>query len=184
LLEEFLSTCYKQVTHIFAGAFIKPLGDGAMIIQECPIPQTPEALTALLDDVLQKICTMEVFFRTTCAQFKLQCGEETSLRLGWGITRGFVTLLTPESAQGVTDYLSSDINKCAKLCKEAFPAGIVIDEVDFPDCPALPGAPEYQSFAGTQRAFERRIILINRMATAIPVWASLANETLDTPHKE
>lgn len=177
LLEEFMRTCYDHVTRIFAGAYVKPLGDGAMIIQQCAIPQTKEEIAILLHDALDKMCQVELVFRSTCEQFAMQCGEEVDLRLGWGVTRGFVSLLAPTEIAGISDYLSTDINKAAKYCKEAFPAGMVIDEVDFPECPVLPANPAYQSFSGTHRVFERRTILINRARTAVPVWVSLADDT-------
>lgn len=180
ILEEFLGTCYGQLTTVFEKSYIKPLGDGAMIIQECDTPKSETDLAVLLDGVLGKICQMEVLFHPVCVDFGRQAGESSLLRLGWAVTRGFVVLLTPEHSSGISDYVSVDINKCAKLCKKARPAGIVIDKIDFPVTPVFPKSSAYEEFSGLQRTFQADMFQVDGLVDPIAVWASLATGELPT----
>lgn len=171
-LEEFLSSCYANLKKVFEGAYIKTLGDGAMMILECPIPQSKEEVTDLLDAVLLKICHVENHFRETCDMFSWQRGHRTQLRLGWGVTRGIVLALSREDLD-FADFVGPNINLCSRLCYLARPAGIVIAQEDFPLLPHLPDDPWGQSCTVLERTFQPEEHHVNGVQEAIPVWSLL-----------
>jgi hypothetical protein len=105
-------------------AFVKGLGDGAMIVQELA-PDEPNP-REILYQALQVIIQVNDEFATLCDEFARSVGHHTDLKLGWGVVRGEVKKLTD-------DYVGSNVNKCARLCDVARPFGIVIDRDDFPD---------------------------------------------------
>lgn len=158
----------------FTGAFIKTLGDGAMVIQERPIPQSYEDVSAIITDILLKICRVEADFRAACELFTIQHGHTTSLKLGWGVTRGIVNVLSKQDI-GVVDYVGSNINKCARLCYIARPAGIVIDREDFPMLPQLPS--ECTLLTEGAQTFQAEDHQVNGIVEPIPVWTLLSSET-------
>jgi len=124
-LEFFVSGFLGLLTAAFPATlhFFKPLGDGALIVR--PVTQTPlQELTKILKSI-QKV---DKQFATHCHRFSEQAGEETDLRLGWGVVRGKVKRVGD-------DYASHNLNKCARLCGVARPFGAVIDYDDFPVLP-------------------------------------------------
>jgi hypothetical protein len=109
-----------------APAYIKGLGDGAMIVCEIGDQAVPPA-SKELDKIIRSISQVEKQFDQLCKRFARSIGHET-LKLGWGIVRGKVKKLDG-------DYVGPNLNKCARLCHEARPYGIVIDRDDFPEKP-------------------------------------------------
>lgn len=177
-LEEFLAACYTSVTTAFHGAFIKTLGDGAMIIEECAIPTTEAEVEVLLTSVLAKITQVELDFRRECDMFTIQHGHATTLRLGWGVVRGVVNVLSRADV-GIVDYIGPNLNKCARLCYIARPAGIVIDREDFPMLPRLPEHPgAHQGEWEGPQTFQAEDHRVNGIVEPIPVWTLLSTETL------
>jgi 8-oxo-dGTP pyrophosphatase MutT (NUDIX family) len=102
---------------------VKGLGDGAMIVQE--LTEAENQAEKLLPRVLTLIATVEAEFQSLCKAFGDDVGQQTDLRLGWGVVRGEVKKLT-------TDYVGSNVNMAARLCDVARPWGIVLDKADFP----------------------------------------------------
>lgn len=134
LLGPFMARFYALVAAPFPAAFVKTLGDGAMILCPAPVPPDAGTVATLLADVLRQIALVEAAFGLHCATFAMQYGTPVPLRLGWGVTRGLVTELHCDTL-GITDYVGVEINKASRLCSLARPAGIVIDAADFPDLP-------------------------------------------------
>jgi class 3 adenylate cyclase len=127
-LNEFVDKFLALVRNHFEPAFIKGLGDGAMIVQEINGVTSAKAYAKLLTDTLRTIQALEQEFRTLCATFAQKVGEKTELNLGWGIVRGPVKKLPG-------DYVGPNVNKAARLCDVARPFGIVVDASDFTEQP-------------------------------------------------
>lgn len=126
-LSGFVEGFNKLITRHFRDAsVVKALGDGAMIARELTQPNPDKSET--IGVTLKAIQSAESDFNTYCQDFQNSIGHETSLGLGWGITLGKVKPL-----QG--DYVGSNVNKAARLCDEARPFGVVIDQIDFPHIP-------------------------------------------------
>jgi class 3 adenylate cyclase/8-oxo-dGTP pyrophosphatase MutT (NUDIX family) len=102
---------------------VKGLGDGAMIVRE--LTEAENQAEGLLPRVLTLIATVENDFQSLCKAFGDEVGQQTDLRLGWGVVRGEVKKLEK-------DYVGSNVNKAARLCDVARPWGIVLDKADFP----------------------------------------------------
>jgi class 3 adenylate cyclase len=107
---------------------VKPLGDGALLVAEIPEDLRPRDVTAALARLLATIHRVEADFRRHCEVFSQRIGHAAELRLGWGVVRGKVMKVGD-------DWAGHNLNKCARLCKEARPFGIVIDQDDFPTLP-------------------------------------------------
>lgn len=107
---------------------VKPLGDGALLVAELPESLTPREVTLLLGRTLGTVHRVEADFRRHCEDFSRRIGHAADLRLGWGIVRGKVMRVGD-------DWAGHNLNKCARLCKEARPFGVVIDADDFPRLP-------------------------------------------------
>jgi class 3 adenylate cyclase len=120
------------------GYFLKGLGDGAMIVRRLDADLNAESAAALLRDTLELVTRTQGEFTRTCETFAHAIGHRADLTLGWGIVRGPVQRLTsPE------DYVGPNVNKCARLCHEARPYGVVIDMDDFP---IYPGSPDFEFY--------------------------------------
>jgi class 3 adenylate cyclase len=126
-VDKFLALVRK---HFPEPAFIKGLGDGAMIVQEIDEPTSAKAYAKLLATTLRTIQATEQDFGTLCETFAQKVGQKTELRLGWGIVRGPVKKFP-------NDYVGPNVNKAARLCDVARPFGIVVDASDFTDKPQL-----------------------------------------------
>ncbi|HJU01485.1 MAG TPA: NUDIX domain-containing protein [Actinomycetes bacterium] len=107
---------------------LKPLGDGALLVSELQSDLTPREVTKVLDGVLAAIQRAEKDFTRHCQSFSRQVGHSADLRLGWGIVRGKVIRVDG-------DWTGHNLNKCSRLCGQARPFGIVIDQYDFPELP-------------------------------------------------
>lgn len=112
--------------------FLKGLGDGAMIVREISPDLTSGKARDELVKLLKIIGKMETEFAQMCQSFGERIGHAADLRLGWGVVRGAV-----QKVEG-PDYVGSNINKSARLCDQARPFGIVIDQDDFPQLPPTP----------------------------------------------
>src|SRR6266498_2719595 len=126
-VDAFLALIRKQFP---APAFIKGLGDGAMIVREIDAATSAKAYTELPAGTLGQIHTTEREFDTLCQEFAQKVGQKSDLRLGWGIVRGPVKKFP-------NDYVGPNVNKAARLCDVARPFGIVIDASDFTEKPQL-----------------------------------------------
>jgi len=131
ILDEFVENWYR-ILHINfrESQFIKPLGDGAMIIQEMPGKTTSQLLKTILTDTLRKVKKTNEDFRKFCKKLSEEEGTQIGLFLGWGIAKGPVKKIKD-------DYIGADINKCSRYCDIARPYGIVIDAYDFQKLPDL-----------------------------------------------
>jgi class 3 adenylate cyclase/ADP-ribose pyrophosphatase YjhB (NUDIX family) len=109
--------------------FLKPLGDGAMIIRHLKKADSEaEGRVRLLGGVLQTIQAVNMDFDAHCRAFAGRVGHETDLRLGWGVVRG-------KAVPVGDDFAGHNLNLCARLCGEARPFGVVISKADFPEMP-------------------------------------------------
>ncbi|MGE3820590.1 MAG: NUDIX domain-containing protein [Isosphaeraceae bacterium] len=126
-------------------AFIKGLGDGAMIVEELSADQLDPL--DMVNRTLARIEGVDRRFNEYCGTFARTVGHQGDLRLGWGVVRGEVKKFARE---GQTDYVGSNVNKCSRLCDLARPFGIALDADDFPELPEPPGR---------LRFFEQRRIL-------------------------
>ena len=133
-LATFMADVYRHVLDAFPDVFWKTLGDGVMCLMPTAIPREADAVTAQLAMVLQRIATVETAFQRSTAAWTMQYGWPMPLLMGWGLTRGLLTVLHCPIYQ-ITDYVGVDINKASRLCSLARPAGIVIDAADFPVMP-------------------------------------------------
>ena len=130
----FMAGVYQQVLDAFPDAFWKTLGDGVMCLVPTAIPRDAAAVTAQLAMIVQRIATVETAFQQASADWTMQYGWPMPLAIGWGLTRGLLTVLQCPAYQ-LTDYVGVDINKASRLCSLARPAGLVIDAADFPVIP-------------------------------------------------
>lgn len=106
----------------------KPLGDGALLVSELQDNLTQREVTRLLTNVLATIEKTEKDFLKHCQDFARQVGHSADLSLGWGVVRGKVIRVG-------SDWAGHNLNKCSRLCAQARPFGIVIDQDDFPELP-------------------------------------------------
>lgn len=116
--------CFAQtLSNVFQGAFIKMLGDGAMIVKEIAATDDDKQICI---QAIQRINDVRLHF-PACLKIIKSLGT-ADLKLGWGVTRGFVY---PLQVLGQTDYYGADINKAAFLCSKARPCGRIFDYDDF-----------------------------------------------------
>jgi class 3 adenylate cyclase len=131
-LDDFVKCWHKILAENFAGSTLnKPLGDGAMIIQEIKERTTSELLENILLESLEKIQKTDEEFKELCKRFAEEEGTNISLKLGWGIAKGPIKRING-------DYIGANINKCSRYCDIARPFGVVIDADDFHNLPVLP----------------------------------------------
>lgn len=128
-LDYFILGLGKVLRTIFRGYQYKPLGDGAMLVKEARGRATQASNANTIEDVLSRIDRAERAFRQHCEEFGSRFGHSANLELGWGVIRGKVIVVDD-------DYAGSNLNKCSRLCDEARPFGVVIDQDDFPVLPA------------------------------------------------
>lgn len=122
----FVKHYYFCLATAFPTALIKPLGDGAMLVETISLPTSEDDILALAGRVLQQITQATRGFAEACTTFAINYGHRAPLQLGWGVTRGVVTRLdAPE------DYIGANVNEAERLCELARPAGIVLDREDF-----------------------------------------------------
>jgi class 3 adenylate cyclase/isopentenyldiphosphate isomerase len=107
---------------------LKPLGDGALLMTDAAGAPTPKSTSALLKNVLKRVSAVDADFEAHCADFGRRIGHVQQLRLGWGVVRGKVMKVGD-------DWAGHNLNKCSRLCDEARPFGVVVDQDDFPDLP-------------------------------------------------
>jgi hypothetical protein len=103
-------------------------GDGALLLHRLPSTMRGKDTSTLLAKIMGLIKQTEADFRKHCLQFARDVGHETDLRLGWGVVRGKVIRMND-------DWTGGNISKCARLCDEARPFGVVVDRDDFPELP-------------------------------------------------
>ena len=145
ILDEFVTGWYEILNRNFMGTnLIKPLGDGAMIVQEMPEKTTSKLLKTLLSETLVKVNETREDFDKFCKKLSEEEGTEILFPLGWGIAKGPVKKIN-------NDYIGADINKCSRYCSIARPFGIVIDAVDFQILSALPKTTTYKFSKQTRR---------------------------------
>ncbi|MFI0451189.1 NUDIX domain-containing protein [Actinomadura sp. 6N118] len=106
-------------------------GDGALIYSPIDNDLTRIEVSRLLARTLTSIRQIEQDFQRHCGEFGRRVGHGADLKLGWGVVRGRVIYVG-------SDLAGHNVNKCARLCSEARPYGIVIDRDDFPDQPKAP----------------------------------------------
>ncbi|GHT68548.1 hypothetical protein FACS189452_08430 [Bacteroidia bacterium] len=149
--------------------FIKNLGDGAMIIKELQSSTDTKYLKSLLSETINKIHEVEKKFKKFCTQFGKDVGTKADLKLGWGITKGYITKCN-------NDYLGANINKSSRLCGIARPYGIVIDKDDFQDLPRLSSTLEYK--------FHTQKRILKGIASPIDVWVTteIASQFITREH--
>lgn len=111
---------------------IRSRGDGALIYSSVEPDLSRRDVTRLLARTLKAIQQVEGDFARHCSEFGRRVGHSGDLHLGWGVVRGRAIPVDG-------DLAGHNINKSARLCSEARPYGIIIDQDDFPDLP--PGAP-------------------------------------------
>lgn len=130
-LEDYVGDFMKIIhKHFSSPAFVKGLGDGAMIVQTFERDSAP--VEELLKEAMSKIQAVNNDFDLLCKKFAFDVGHATDLRLGWGVVRGAVKVLE-------NDYVGSNLNKSARLCDVARPFGVVIDRDDFPKLSSVEG---------------------------------------------
>jgi class 3 adenylate cyclase len=141
--------------------FLKPLGDGAMIVRpDISSNLNAEAAAKLLLQTLQLIHQANEEFQQVCTGFATPIGHPADMRLGWGIVRGSVQKLASE------DYVGPNVNKSARLCSEARPFGIIIDRDDFsipPQSPQFKFYPQMRKLKGVEE--EVRVWVTEEIAT-------------------
>ena len=136
ILDDFVKQWYEILAGNFSnGICIKHHGDGAMIVQEMAGKTTAVLLRKHLAETLKRICKATDEFARLCRRLSEEEGTKIDLRLGWGIAKGPVKKING-------DYVSADVNKCARYCDIARPFGIVIDADDFQSRPKV-GALEF-----------------------------------------
>ena len=154
-LNEFAATFNSILRGAFPkreGHFIKTLGDGAMIVRRLEGKLNAQTAAALLEGVLGSVMAANEVFTRQCIDFAEALGQPAALRLGWGIVRGPVQALEKPD-----DYVGPNVNKCARLCHEARPFGVIVDANDFPLRPEYPGLKFYEQtrkLAGLTEAVE------------------------------
>lgn len=156
-LKEFSSKFYAILQSAFDGYFFKNLGDGAMLVVENENTANPNFLKKLFKDTLLKISKVESDFSKLCKDLSVRHGSSIPLRLGWGVTKGWITKINE-------DYIGAEINKSARLCSIARPYGIILDREDFPELPKLPKNLDFQFFP--QKRW------LKGMTTAVDVWVT------------
>jgi class 3 adenylate cyclase len=107
---------------------LRPRGDGALLVHQPPGRQTMGETSALLGRLMRVIANVEREFQKLCTDFGKIVGHGANLALGWGVVRGNVFPVEE-------DWAGHNLNKCARLCSEARPFGIIVDADDFPDLP-------------------------------------------------
>lgn len=107
---------------------LRSRGDGALLVQPLPGRRTTGENAALLGRVLTTIAKVDRQFKKHCQEFGKTVGHSSNLALGWGLVRGNVFPVDD-------DWAGHNLNKCARLCGEARPFGVVVDADDFPDLP-------------------------------------------------
>jgi molybdenum cofactor biosynthesis enzyme MoaA len=124
LVKKFINDYYESITNNFQNDFIKYMGDGAMIISELTdISQILERCYNIINDfssIIKKYVEL----------------TNSSLSLGFGITKGFVQEIeNPLSNKHLVlrDYVNNKINLASRLCYHARPNGIIILNESFPD---------------------------------------------------
>ncbi len=142
-LGKFIREFNKILKGTFANAFVKPLGDGAMIIELIPIPESVGDVMDLCKNVLEKIRTTSEKFAQMCESFTISLGHTTALNLGWGVTRGLVNVIDDP-----LDYVGMNVNLASRLCGLARPCGIVIDREDFS---LMPPMDDYYTFVQAEQ---------------------------------
>jgi ADP-ribose pyrophosphatase YjhB (NUDIX family) len=127
---DLIEAFYLILKRNFPKYWMKPLGDGAMLVREQTLT-SKEAISRTLAEIIQGIQKATTAFHVKTDDFQVLHGHPTSLALGWGITRGTVNRLI--GSENERDYIGADINKANRLCTLARPSGIVIDRFDFPE---------------------------------------------------
>ncbi|WP_285698940.1 NUDIX domain-containing protein [Actinomadura sp. NBRC 104412] len=107
---------------------IRSRGDGALIYRRIEAEMSRAEVTRLLARTLTAVRQVEADFRRHCREFGRRVGHGADLSLGWGIVRGRVIAVDD-------DLAGHNVNKCARLCNQARPYGIILDRDDFPDLP-------------------------------------------------
>jgi class 3 adenylate cyclase/ADP-ribose pyrophosphatase YjhB (NUDIX family) len=95
---------------------LKQNGDGAMIILETSSQDSGD----LIDCIIATISNVNKEFDNICSDLQRITGQETNLKLGWGLTRGRIKKIRNN------DYIGSAVNRAARLCDYARPFGIVM----------------------------------------------------------
>ncbi len=155
---EFISDFYKEIQKSFNNWYLKPLGDGMLLVKEIITVDFYEISCKEIVDILNTIEDLNEKFNNICDLYSKRMGQKTDLHLGWGITRGTINKIN-NVLEKETDYIGSNINKAARLCDVARPYGIAIDKGDFADIPA-----GYNLFSQT-----RKLESINEI---VNVWVS------------
>lgn len=171
-MQELLEGFFASLRTHFPDAFLKPLGDGALLVHEADAlftaPDFEAALAQLLAQTLAQIAATEAAFQQQCQTFAIRYGYKTDLKLGWGVTRGAVdrveaqgTRRRPATAAPLQDYLGANMNKASRLCASARPFGIILEREDFP---TIPSASPYTFTPKDQR--------LDGMRDAVSVWVT------------
>jgi len=107
---------------------IRSRGDGALIYRRIEAEMSRAEVTRLLARTLTAVRHVDADFKRHCEEFGRRVGHGAELSLGWGIVRGRVIAVDD-------DLAGHNVNKCARLCGQARPYGIILDRDDFPDLP-------------------------------------------------
>jgi len=151
-LSEFVKKFMALVKKTFSGFKVKGLGDGAMIVKEL---ENLKDFGKLLNEVLDSISQVNEKFQTLSQSFADRIGHKTELALGWGVVRG------PVKRIAANDYVSSSVNKCARLCDAARPFGVVVDRDDFS------ARPEHLEFT-----FHKQSLKLSGYSDEVDVWVT------------
>jgi class 3 adenylate cyclase len=143
----------------FSRAWLKGLGDGALLVAEVDRPASSGAVADLLEQVMRKAAQVDLRLAQVCQRLAERYGVPTDLRLGWGVSRGTVY---PHDG----DYLGRPLNLASRLCALARPSGLVIDAAAFPIAPVH----------GAAGALSRHVLPVRSHGEALPVWVSASVE--------
>lgn len=107
---ELINNLYKAVNKAYGFSWIKPMGDGGLIIRRYPNE---------LQTDHRRDKAVETFNRM------VEILTDYPIKTGWGMTRGTIYPTLHN------DFFSKDINKASRLCDLARPSGCVIDYDDY-----------------------------------------------------
>lgn len=163
VIQEFMSDFYNIFSSLPGldkkKTFVKPNGDGVVIIHL--LKSSRERFDNLNTILHETIPHINDRFKDVQLKYLSDLGYSINLKLGYGISAGYVFQIElHEGRNKKTDFLSSDINKAARLCNEARPEGIIISRDAFYD------------FDFTQHGFYEHELAVKGIAERIRVMAS------------
>ncbi len=134
VIQEFMTDFYNIFSALPGldkkNTFVKPNGDGVVIVYL--LKSSKERFDKLNTILHETIPYISDCFRDVRLKYLSDLGYSINLNLGYGISAGYVFQIELHDGRNKkTDFLSSDINKAARLCNEARPEGIIISRDAF-----------------------------------------------------